>query len=330
MVDNPAEREDLPSGVVLGGRQHVRHLHERGTDVVVKRRRDEDGEQRRSLFVEAALQAAAAACFPGGGAGPVVEPMACDGEQLRVAFHEEAPFDTFLDSPGVLDRAAHVVGNVIATVHGQDLSGAAWAWLPEAAGEHPPLEPIPVDTLAVLSAGTVELAAGIHRQGLAGLLADTLAEESERQVFLHGDLKFDNILAAVDGTAVRIIDWECAGRGMPERDLGALAASLLTETIRRSAVRDDTGGAAESLARIDAETQKAWSAIAALLSGYRDNSRAPGLRTRALVHMTAFGLLCRAHSYTQMTYEFDRLPKLLLKVATNMAVRPETFRARFQ
>ncbi|MGW8395840.1 phosphotransferase family protein [Streptomyces lydicus] len=327
-MDNLEEREDFPSGV-LGGRQHVRRLRERGADVVVKRRGDKNSG-KRSLFVEAALQAAAAACFAGGRAGPVVEPIACDSERLTVVFHEASPFDAFLDSPGVLDRAAHVAGSVIATLHGQDLSGATWAWLPEVAGEHPPLEPVPVDRLAVLSAGTVELAAGIHRQGMAALLADTLAEESERQVFLHGDLKYDNILATADGTAVWIIDWECAGLGMPERDLGAMAASLLTETIRRSAIRDDAGGAAESLARIDAETQKAWSAIAALLAGYRDNTAAPALRARALVHMTAFGLLCRALSYTQTTYEFDRFPKLLLKVATNMAVRPETFRERFQ
>lgn len=228
-----------------------------------------------------------------------------------------------------VNKATAAAGRAVGELHGQDVSGDEWAWLPKAAGEHPPLDPIPVRSLGELSAGTVELAARIHHLGFDVLLADTLNTVEDRQVFLHGDLKFDNILATADGTVVRLIDWECAGRGMPERDLGALAGSLLTETIRRAAVRDAGGEVRELLERVDEGTQKAWSAIAAFLTAYRTVSSAPGVDSRRMVHVTAYALLCRALSYTQTTFEFDRLPKLLVKVASNMAARPHVFLGRF-
>ncbi|WP_211362595.1 phosphotransferase family protein, partial [Streptomyces chryseus] len=307
----------------------VRRRVEAGMEVVVKNHRGGGERARRGLFVEAALQSAAAACYPAEANAPVAAPLSCTSDCLTTTFYAERTLDALLDSPGTLNVAAAAAGRAVGELHGQDVSGDEWAWLPKVAGEHPPLDPIPAGSLGELSAGTVDLAARIHHLGFGALLADTLNAVEDRQVFLHGDLKFDNILATADGTVVRLIDWECAGRGMPERDLGALAGSLLTETIRRATVREAGGEARELLERVDEGTQKAWSAIAGFLTAYRTVSSAPGLDSRRMVHMTAYALLCRALSYTQTTYEFDRLPKLLVRVASNMAAQPHTFVGRF-
>ncbi|WP_331721299.1 aminoglycoside phosphotransferase family protein [Streptomyces sp. NBC_00212] len=319
-------------GSVLGGRDHVRRGHEQGIDVVVKRARG-DVDERRGLFLEAALQSAAAGCYlteRSEAAVPVIPPLACTAERLTVEFHASvAPLDQLFSTPKALNRAAGVTGREIASLHGQEISGPGWAWLPAAAGEHPPLEPIPLTLLGELSEGTVELAAEIHRQEFSRILTDALAEESGRRVFVHGDFKFDNILASADGRAVRFIDWECAGLGLPERDLASLAASLLTEAMRRATAESTAEGADKALERLDTETEKAWSAISALLCSYRAAPAAPALRASVLPHMTAYSLLCRALSYTSLTYEFDRLPKMVVKVASRMALHPDKFAGRF-
>ncbi|MBM7440428.1 phosphotransferase family protein [Streptomyces sp. HB132] len=310
----------------------MRRGHEQGIDVVVKRARS-DVEERRGLFLEAALQSAAAGCYTAERsetAVPVIPPVGCTAERLTVEFYaSEVPLDQLFGTPDALNRAAGVAGREIASLHGQEVSGPGWAWLPPAAGEHPPLEPIPLALLGELSEGTLELTAEIHRQNFSEILADVHEEGSGRRVFVHGDFKFDNILAAADGTSVRFIDWECAGLDLPERDLASLAASLLTEAMRRATAKSGGEGADESLERLDAETEKAWSAISALLDNYRAVPAAPVLRAGVLPRMTAYSLLCRALSYTSLTYEFDRLPKMVVKVASRMALHPGTFVGRF-
>ncbi|MGW2089801.1 phosphotransferase family protein [Streptomyces sp. NPDC001880] len=318
--------------MVLGGRQHVRRSTERGVDIVVKGLRNGDGFSPRGLFLEAALQSAAASCYTAEGPGivPVTPPLRCTGEHLTLRFHaDELPLDRLFGTPAALDRAAGATGRTIAVLHSKDVSGPGWAWLPRVAGEHPFLEPIPLAVLGDLAEGTVELAAELHRQGFAEILAGALGEEDDRRVFLHGDLKFDNILATADGADVRLIDWECAGWGIPERDLGALVASLLAEAMRRAVTESSGDGPAASLALIDTETEKAWSAASALLSSYRSAPGAPTLKHEALIHMTAFALLCRAQSYTSSSHQFDRFPKLLVKAASRMAQRPHLFQRRF-
>lgn len=49
---------------------------------------------------------------------------------------------------------------------------------------------------------------------------------------VHGDLQFDNCLVGRNG-GITFVDWECAGRGDPAWDVGALAAELLTQSPAR-------------------------------------------------------------------------------------------------
>ena len=68
------------------------------------------------------------------------------------------------------------------------------------------------------------VAGQLQRDDLPDLLA-TVAQEWRPRSLVHGDVKSDNVLVRLDGpdVDVRLVDWELAGSGDPDADIGWLA-----------------------------------------------------------------------------------------------------------
>ncbi|MGO1052819.1 phosphotransferase [Crossiella sp. CA198] len=310
----------LRVATTLGGRPHVRGDIEADQPVVRKSRPPARGG--RGLFVEAGLQSAAATRFADWLPAPVEQPLHCTGEVLTTVFYADmVTVEHFFAQPAVLDTVAGRLGETLAWLHGAERHTVAG--LPVAAIESPPLEPFPLADIGEQSAATLELAALLHREDLAGQL-DLPARP---EVFVHGDLKFDNVLTTRDGDGLRLVDWECAGRGAAVLDLAAFAASLLYEGIRLGAVAGEVS-VEHGLATADAETTKAWAAISTFLAGYRRHGGE--VPVDQLIRLAARSLLARATSYTEVVGTLDRLPRSLVRVATNLLRRPELFQRRFR
>ncbi len=314
------------SGTQLGGRRHVRRSTDNGTQVVLKQRPPAGKPLGRSLVLEARLQTEAAARFHGWHVPPIDPPLRCTQTVLTSTFYDDmVTAERFFTQPHLLIAVARQLGIAIAWLHTSQRQRVAE--LPLAAIETPPVAPISLSAVADHSEATLELAALLHREDFAGLLegADGTAQP---EVFVHGDLKFDNVLSDRAGYGVKIIDWECAGRGAAIIDLAAFSASLIYEGIRLGAVAAQRS-AQDGMMRADVETTKAWTAISAFFASYREHTKAAKLDVHSLIRLGAWFLLARATSYTDAIGAFDRLPKMLVRVAHNMATKPVLFERRF-
>lgn len=315
------------AGTALGGRQHVRRSTQEERQVVRKARRPAHGVRGRDLFLEASLHSEAAARFAGWQQPPVDPPLWCTDTVLTTAFYDGmVTAESFFGQPNLLTAVAARVGTAIAWLH--TVQRERVEQLPPAAIEEPPLAPIPLATVAEQSGATLELAAFLHRGSFAELLEGAQRPE-QPDVFVHGDLKFDNVLTDGAGSGMKIIDWECAGRGAAVIDLAAFSASLIYEGVRLGAVAAERS-VHEGLQRADAETTKAWAAISAFVASYQEGTGLAHVSVSPLVRLCARFLLARATSYTDAVGAFDRLPKSLVRVAHNMVTKPELFERRFR
>jgi Phosphotransferase enzyme family len=314
-------------GTSIGGRRHVRRSTQEGRHVVRKARRSAHGMHRRGLFLEASLHSDAAARFASWRQPPVDPPLWCTDTVLTTAFYDDmVTAESFFGKPHLLTAVATRLGTAIAWLHTAERQRVEE--LPPAAIEAPPLAPIPLAIVAEQSGATLELAALLHREAFAELL-EGVERPEQPDVFVHGDLKFDNVLTDSAGSGMKIIDWECAGRGAAIIDLAAFSASLIYEGVRLGAV-DAELSARQGLQRADAETTKAWAAISAFVASYREGTGLAYVPVNPLVRLCARFLLARATSYTDAVGAFDRLPKILVRVAHNMVTKPELFERRFR
>ncbi|MCK2242097.1 MULTISPECIES: phosphotransferase [unclassified Crossiella] len=311
----------------LGGRAHVRRGIEADQWVIRKTRPATRAGRGRGLFLEAELQSAAAARFAGWCPRPVEPPLHCTGEALTTRYYDDmVTVEHLFTQPDLLIQVAGRVGTAIAWLHGTDRTTVAN--LPAAAVESPPLEPFPLATIGERSGATLELAAVLQREGFVDVLYSAKSPD-QPDVFAHGDLKFDNVLTTRAGADLKFIDWECAGRGAAVIDLAAFSASLLYEGIRLGAVAAEVS-VESGLDTADAETTKAWAAIAAFLAGYRAPGGGAAVPVDTLIRLCARFLLARATGYTDAVGTFDRLPRSLVRVAKNMVFRTELFERRFR
>jgi aminoglycoside phosphotransferase (APT) family kinase protein len=194
-----------------------------------------------------------------------------DGESLR---------DAAVTPEGVPPAVAAALGDALATLHsaageggGDWPSGMPWALTID----RPRLE-----DLEWLSAGARDLIRGVQampdiRERLEGLRAGWRGAG-----LVHGDLRWDNVIA--DGAAaVRLVDWELAGRGDPAWDVGSVLGQLISDwAIVTQRAAGDRGAADQALARTHA---RAAAFTGAYLAGAEPDGPLAGAGERAAAYV---------------------------------------------
>ena len=213
-------------------------------------------------------------------------------------------------------RSARRLGFVLAALHSTPVPLETSAAL----GEPPVLWPLTPRRYA--STPDAALAVLRHLDGVAG--AGALQEEVRHgrrgtPVLVHGDLKPDNVLLVPspgkteeDGPALRLVDWELAGRGAVVTDVAALLAGLSLVAVQSLA-----GSAADAtlLRRaVQDGSSRAVRYLALVLASYRQHS-ALDLTPRSLALTTAARLLARAQAVACLSGTVTALSTLLVGLA---------------
>lgn len=199
-------------------------------------------------------------------------PVSFDGEDLVLEFipgRDLSPADGAEAPVGRTVGAA--VGTAVAVLH--DHGAAVLAAAPDAISSEVFGVPRPGPAfLRRRSGAEIELLRLLQRTGALSAHIDRLARRRGRDTLVHGDLRLGNLV--VDGArtgdpAVRIVDWEFAGRGEALEDLGTFVASCLDVWL--SSVPSVPGVPAEHLVgRAGCPVQALTPAIEAFLGAYCD------------------------------------------------------------
>ncbi|TFV62380.1 UNVERIFIED_ORG: hypothetical protein E4P37_17270 [Bacillus sp. AZ43] len=246
----------------------------------------------RVLFVKQARRDAAGtwtADVPGEGdrmrrlsAVPSVRPLmpallAVDRERRLLVVEGLAPavpLDEARRARGGSDPArAAALGRALAALH--DGGRAVTADLPVVDHVGPALRswsrPTP-RSVTLYPPGYREIVVRIHRGDLLDDLG-AVAEGWRQDTVIHGDVKSDNVLCDAP-SPVRLIDWECAGRGDARWDVGSAVGDYLVTWLRTMRVSASSGlagwidTAQPPLPHLRAE-------LTALLDAYRDARTGP-------------------------------------------------------
>jgi aminoglycoside phosphotransferase (APT) family kinase protein len=182
------------------------------------------------------------------------------------------------------------------------------------------------DVVLDMSAGARDLVARLQAsQALCDRL-DELRATLADGAFVHGDLRWENCLAvAAPGarrrTRVLLVDWELAGRGPAELDLGAVLAEYLRSWVGSIPIVDPrdpgrlVGRAGHSLRRMQPAMQAFW-------SGYRRAcARAP--RLGRVVELAAVRLIQSAVERAQGLATATAHVVTLVQLADNLLRDPD-------
>jgi aminoglycoside phosphotransferase (APT) family kinase protein len=136
--------------------------------------------------------------------------------------------ELFTLAPEHDEALARALGAALAEVHRAPLP----AGLPHAFPRIPELDDLDPAAAAALPGEMLVLVAELQSSaGLAEALA-ALAARPHEPAFVHGDAKLDNVLAAPDRPAVRLVDWELGGSGDPAWDVGSACGDYLFRWLR--------------------------------------------------------------------------------------------------
>ncbi len=137
-----------------------------------------------------------------------------------------------LQAGGIVIESAvgSAVGTAVGTLHrdGSGLVGSASDAIPSAVYSAARAGP---SFLRLLSGAGIDLLRVL--QGAGGLCAhlDRLAQSRRRDTFVHGDLRFENVMverySSSSAAGIRLVDWEFAGRGDAREDVGAFVGGCL-------------------------------------------------------------------------------------------------------
>lgn len=143
------------------------------------------------------------------------------------------------------------------------------------------------------------------RQGLA-----TLRVHQRPHGVIHGDLRLDNVLLRLSPGVpdLRLVDWELAGQGAPDADVGWLVGDLLTRSI------EATGGIASV---VDA-TSSVW-------RGYVKSAMPARRSIRDVVRWAAARILLEAYERLEFSSRLDSVPTHLLECAEGAMESPRRF-----
>ena len=222
---------------------------------------------------------------------------------------------------------AAAIGRALGVLHrARGWEGAAPSPAPWALAAHRP----PLERLRDLSNGAVQAIRVVQSDpSLPGRL-DALRAGWRADALVHGDVKWDNVVVALsprpgDPATVRLVDWELAGAGDQDWDVGSALAAHLTAWL----VSIPSGGDADGdrlLASARHPLAPMRPAIAALWDGYRearcltpDEARA---RVPRAVELAGVRLVQTALESAQTTDRLTGGVVLHLQVAANLLARP--------
>jgi aminoglycoside phosphotransferase (APT) family kinase protein len=221
---------------------------------------------------------------------------------------------------------ARVLGRALAAVHRlpadrvvEPSAGASPVWglsLPEPSHE----------LLLDLSAGGRDLVARLQADQEMCARLDELREAATDGALVHGDLRWENCLAvAAPGsgrrTRVLLVDWELAGAGAPELDLGTVFAEYLRSWVGSIPIIDPRAPG-RLVARAGHPLERMQPAMHAFWSAYRlACGRAPKLRR--VVELAAVRLLQSAVERAQGLGTPTAHVVTLLQLADNMLAQPD-------
>ena len=243
-----------------------------------------------------------------------------DPERVRLVLGTPlgaTPRDGELTSSG-----ARALGRALAAVHAHTPVEPWRAAPPWGLSLHEPT----LEHVHQMSAGGLDLLTRIQS---SDELCDRLRALRDRPVsggFVHGDIRWDNCLAlAAPGTRRRtrvlLIDWEMAGHGAPEADLGAAFAEYLRTGISSVPIVDpaDPGRLADQASRPLERVQPAMRAL------WEEYCAASPRRValRAVTEAAAVRLLQCAMEYAQGLTRVGAHVVTLLQVADNMLRSPD-------
>ncbi len=172
------------------------------------------------------------------------------------------------------------------------------------------------DVYARMGSASVQLVGAVQfDEGILGALAELRRADGEATSLVHGDLRWPNVLAT--GERLLVIDWEAAGPGAPERDVGSIASEyVLAHALPRLAPRplDEAGLAA---------------VLAALRAGYEGEGGAAPLQWPLVVISSAEALLRAAYTLTEQRSGFDGRVRHLLGWASSLCEAPAAYAELF-
>lgn len=264
--------------------------------------------RRRSIEEERVLQNRAHGIVAGHGApgavsyarvydGALVTPLVPDAERLDLwvlqTSHDRAM--------AVADRLACILERL----HGATVSDR----LDTALVEGIPVPPLTLRTFEELSVATRRFLGHLgprdqHR------LRSVRTELQRGDSFVHGDLTPDNVLVRNDVETVHLIDWECAGTGRPEADLGALLGGLLHGALwglPGESAEEVAGSRASRLNRVLSFGQHAINSTGAL-----------DMDNELLLAAAGNVLLCRVFVYSSATPSLDAFAVLSTRIACGL------------
>jgi aminoglycoside phosphotransferase (APT) family kinase protein len=310
-----------PGGVVDDGLV-VRHAPGRHRNLVL-----ESGESGAALFVKQAREAsdvarleregrvcaalagadeAIARCVPrvvesDPAAGILVLELVRGSEDLRA--HDARTSGV---AAGVGERA----GRALAALHRTSVDHAEPAEDPWALAGHRPSP----DALAELTPAGAEAIRIAQRAELAPRL-DEVRASWRASALIHNDLSCANVLvgAGDDGAAVTLVDWELAGWGDPDWDVGSFLAACLSLWLLST----------PSVARL-ASLQPAMAGFwRAYLDGAQGSPETEGARLPRVTRFAAARLVQTAFESAQTGDRLSSGAVLHLQVAANVLTRPD-------
>ncbi|MBK1787995.1 phosphotransferase [Prauserella cavernicola] len=194
--------------------------------------------------------------------------MIGDSGGRPVLDHVPGPrLDVLIQEGTAREETLVAAGRSLGTLHGAEPPTG----LGRALAEAPPWEPLGSATWLGLSATQRRLVGVFHTDDeLRTLGRSTRDLLRHGNVWIHGDARTSNFCVSADGGPL-LVDWETAGLGRAEADLGALAAAVMTDTLLT--LKEPPGKA--SRIALAAAMNRAARSIRLVLDGYRAVRREP-------------------------------------------------------
>lgn len=184
-----------------------------------------------------------------------------------------------------------------------------------------PWNPLPLRLWSGLSPTQRRLLGTLHRDPVLRHLGSATHDSlTKGTVWCHGDARTNNVVVDPDGVP-HFIDWECAGLGRPEADLGALCGSIITDAL----VPMNAPHGAEARAELRSATAAAARHVRAALFAYRSAGGAE-LDRELLAAAVGCCLLARAFLRAAMTRQ-DRIVTALHGIGRGLLKEPERWEA---
>lgn len=182
---------------------------------------------------------------------------------------------------------------------------------------------------ATRSRAAIELTVLIQSDPALCAALDELAADHTADAFVHGDIRWPNLLVARDPggrpTGLRLVDWESAGVGDPDWDIGCLLAEYVSHWIDSVPLTSAATAAADAaLARVPLAATQA--AIAAAWSGYlarRGAERVDGSTLQRVTRHAAHRLLHRALEIDQVSPDVSLAAVCHVQVGARMLADPD-------